>query len=632
MYNITKQMQKNECGICVINSIFQHYYGYWIKNELINHYLYDGLGISVDNFEKIANEYGITTKSYFISFDELINDKYKDQLVTLIQTDQGLLHYVIIKIKKHFVKIYDSQSGIKKISYQEFSSVFKNIIICCKKKDYISHHKKQKIDWHEIKTQCHYVIVSLTIMCIEIISAFFISVIIENAMIADSWKNLITIITFFILANSYNFFANQLLLNLLQHEYEKKYLSKTKKFTYAIFNKTHLFLLKNNYLHIKHIEKIISNICHFEIYQKNRLYSAILFIITITFFFAFKNQFIAAIILCYFILMLILNYINEIKNESIDFDYDEKNISINNEIINILKNQRNKILDDKIQNFFTQKSHAIINFEKKQINKQAKYDLINQFVQKLFLIVIITVVCLNYYDNHKDTFDFFYIVLSCNLIFIDYDKIITFFKNNETYKNNCDLYNNIIETENIKSQKNFYPSEFINKITINNNGQEHLLTNGQKITQIEPKKFIDKITRFHDIKDWQLFINNTNIMDYDYKWVRDTVIVFDPYINLCNQNDLFNKVYAEPIFLDFIKKFQFPLLDDSYQKLNIEYLQIINVMSCLLLQNKIIIFNNCFKYIHYRVLEYIKVNVIPYIQSRNFIILTTKLAIDASNC
>jgi hypothetical protein len=114
--------------------------------------------------------------------------------------------------------------------------------------------------------------------------------------------------------------------------------------------------------------------------------------------------------------------------------------------------------------------------------------------------------------------------------------------------------------------------------------------------------------------------------------VRDTVIVFDPYINLCNQNDLFNKVYAEPIFLDFIKKFQFPLLDDSYQKLNIEYLQIINVMSCLLLQNKIIIFNNCFKYIHYRVLEYIKVNVIPYIQSRNFIILTTKLAIDASNC
>jgi hypothetical protein len=85
-----------------------------------------------------------------------------------------------------------------------------------------------------------------------------------------------------------------------------------------------------------------------------------------------------------------------------------------------------------------------------------------------------------------------------------------------------------------------------------------------------------------------------------------------------NSKVLLGNIFSNHILVEFIKQTKFELTnlcDDDFQTS-----QLINVLSCLLLNNKIIIFKNDFKFINKKYQPYIYRMILPYIKKNNFII------------
>jgi ABC-type bacteriocin/lantibiotic exporter with double-glycine peptidase domain len=61
---IFKQNNQNECGICVLASLVQHFYHKECKTELMNDANISEDGLSIYDFELLAQRYGIFPETY----------------------------------------------------------------------------------------------------------------------------------------------------------------------------------------------------------------------------------------------------------------------------------------------------------------------------------------------------------------------------------------------------------------------------------------------------------------------------------------------------------------------------------------------------------------------------------------
>jgi hypothetical protein len=73
------------------------------------------------------------------------------------------------------------------------------------------------------------------------------------------------------------------------------------------------------------------------------------------------------------------------------------------------------------------------------------------------------------------------------------------------------------------------------------------------------------------------------------------------------------------IFLKTLEKFNINLTSLNY--LNIYEQTLVNILSSMLIQNKLIIFNDCLKYVTKEHLVWIKKVVIPYLKEDNFVLI-----------
>jgi ABC-type bacteriocin/lantibiotic exporter with double-glycine peptidase domain len=61
---LTNQLNKNECGVCVINSYFKHFYKKDIKQKLLNEVVLNENGLSLYEFEVLCNKNNLYCDSY----------------------------------------------------------------------------------------------------------------------------------------------------------------------------------------------------------------------------------------------------------------------------------------------------------------------------------------------------------------------------------------------------------------------------------------------------------------------------------------------------------------------------------------------------------------------------------------
>jgi ABC-type bacteriocin/lantibiotic exporter with double-glycine peptidase domain len=143
---VTKQSNPNECGICAINSLVEHFYHKDIKLEIMHNACITPEGLSIFNFECLAQQYGIFIETFQLSWNEFIALRHKEYMVCPIRRSNGL-HYVIIKKSKDKITVYDSIEGEHQMSFQEFAKSFSDIIMMVSKNSYtININRLNKVD------------------------------------------------------------------------------------------------------------------------------------------------------------------------------------------------------------------------------------------------------------------------------------------------------------------------------------------------------------------------------------------------------------------------------------------------------------------------------------------------------
>ncbi|MDE6894375.1 MAG: hypothetical protein K2J02_03315, partial [Malacoplasma sp.] len=126
---ITYQNNSNDCGVCVLSSIYEFLYKEKITDEsILNEFKIGKNGISIYDLEILAKDINIDLESYDVDFHQLLSLNYKDYFVTLFKSEVGN-HFVICKMKKTFIEVYDSVKGLIKLNFEEFEKIYNNIFI-----------------------------------------------------------------------------------------------------------------------------------------------------------------------------------------------------------------------------------------------------------------------------------------------------------------------------------------------------------------------------------------------------------------------------------------------------------------------------------------------------------------------
>jgi ATP-binding cassette subfamily B protein len=126
--NVVKQINSNECGICALASVYEHYYGIDIKTKLLEEANVKEAGLSLYDFEKLAINHGIFCETYKLDNKEFVELKPKEYFVALMRNGDSY-HYVVVKKNKDAIHVYDSAQGKYKTNTEDFLKNFSGIII-----------------------------------------------------------------------------------------------------------------------------------------------------------------------------------------------------------------------------------------------------------------------------------------------------------------------------------------------------------------------------------------------------------------------------------------------------------------------------------------------------------------------
>jgi ABC-type bacteriocin/lantibiotic exporter with double-glycine peptidase domain len=261
---ITEQINRAECGICVLNTLFYHYYGRNIKQELLKLAPISEQGINIFDLENLAIKHGILLESYHASITELMTIKNNGLLITLVKEKDGL-HYTLIKIHKKYIEIFDSIKGHYQINLDNFNQIYTGTIIIPHKHK-IQFDENNKFNFHPF-FKFRYVLTNLFLQLAVIISSIvganYFRMIMIHGTSQKSIKNLILVSFVFLLffvINELAVFVQRLLIRKTVHI---NCMLLTKQFIDSLTKKNNQFHLKNDITKLNRVEEAIMYICNF---------------------------------------------------------------------------------------------------------------------------------------------------------------------------------------------------------------------------------------------------------------------------------------------------------------------------------------------------------------------------------
>lgn len=250
---INFQTSGNECGICVLKSVYEFLYKKEIDKEMIlQNYTIDKSGISIYDFEILGSKINISFETYEIEYSDFMKLKYDDYFITVINNDFGK-HFVICKKTNNKITIFDSIKGKYQISLKEFEKIYNNIVIVFSKKilkeEELNISKLKFFDF-PIKNLFALVLIfaDILILCAAIINSNLLKISL-SFIDSNELKDFVFLVIFFILTNLFELGISYW-ISLIKSKIIEE-MSKRNVIFYLNY------LNKKNYLFFKNTEKKI---------------------------------------------------------------------------------------------------------------------------------------------------------------------------------------------------------------------------------------------------------------------------------------------------------------------------------------------------------------------------------------
>ena len=275
---ITKQTNSNECGMCVVNSLVQHYYKHSDKNKLVSDAVVSDKGLSIYEFETLCLNNGLEPLSYQLSFDEFKKlDTGKKFFVLLINRDNSN-HYVIARKIDKGIHIYDSAYGEYNLTYAQLEKIFMNIYIEVNKLKLVQVKFDKTHNWSNLNVK--YLMINiffeLLIGGLSILFGLFLDVVLNLCSASVDVKTLIIICFSFLLISIlksvfnhvFSWYVNKSVFGtykVLKNKMISKLMNKKENLFYKV-DQTYFYLLND----------AMYNICSFNIIEYSNLISAII--------------------------------------------------------------------------------------------------------------------------------------------------------------------------------------------------------------------------------------------------------------------------------------------------------------------------------------------------------------------
>jgi ABC-type bacteriocin/lantibiotic exporter with double-glycine peptidase domain len=192
---ITKQINQNECGVCVLNTLFYHFFKKDIKMELLRDANISDQGLNIYELENLGLKYGMRLESYQIDFAEFKQLKNNNLLIVLVERN-GSPHYTLVKKNKNSLIMFDSVNGRVETTYQEIEPTFKNIVIIPTKQTFKIKINEQKViikPHYHLKYISFVILIQLLIIIASVIGSNYISEIINKSLSIGSIKNILVV-------------------------------------------------------------------------------------------------------------------------------------------------------------------------------------------------------------------------------------------------------------------------------------------------------------------------------------------------------------------------------------------------------------------------------------------------------
>ena len=619
---ITYQNHENHCGICVINSLVQHYFKQNNFNQLLSDANIVSNGLSIYDFESLCLKYGIIAESYETNCQELEQLQTKDYFVLMIERNNDN-HYVIAKKASNGVKIFDSANGEYILSYEQLAKVFCNIFIKISKAKLtkeINLNQKQWINSLNVKYILLVVLMQILIAGLSISFGLFINYVLDLCVISGNIKNLLIISFSFAVISLLKYFFNYL-LTLYNSRYlkEEYYFYKDKVFKHLFNKKSNFFqkIYKSNFFMLN---TAIITMCQFNLTVVPNLIANCLIVIVCLVILIINNPLFLVPVIC----MVIFQIFYSIIDINIQKKNLERNI-LNTSKINIYSNKyvqnnngyNNCFVIDKLTNNLNNEFNVNLKNNLFQSIKSSKLSCIYNFFQDAIYILTVFIGIIMIWKNDNLSIGQILFIINTHLILSNsIMEIAHFFSQRLVYKKMYNIFSEFCEVDNIVNKSKIVIDNIFSIKQINK-GNTTEFTNGKSCKRDSILPFTNQLLNRCQIDKSVIKINDIDSNKISQKWLIENVCYLSDEINFLIKELDYNHIRSNQLIIESIRQFNI-----SFEKpKNKNEVMVLNLISLLNVKNKIIILDKCLVNFNKREKKFIKEKIIFELTKNNFLIL-----------
>lgn len=360
------QIQKNDCGVSVIRSLVEHFYGYELPYpQIFSIADLDDKGINIANLEKLAHKFGFNLNSYACEFKEFLELKNYKYYIILRKTESFLHYCVVYKLKKKYL-LYDSNEGIKELNQNELEQNFSGIILTIEKR--WKKFPKNKSDQNlKIKNEISLLIVlwknnlprvitivliSIFVIFLTIVNSQLFKFVLTDTIVSQQLQNLSAIALSFMVSMTIEVLLI-FSLKFIQEELNWKINYSLQLLLHKKLCNSKLSLLKIDENVLFQLPNHVGNISQFVSFETTNFLTECFFIITLL----FVLPLISTYLLFSFLIILVLNIILDTicffwnrQQKTSEQQITDEQISNWKKMLNYFKNEndvnKGKILND----------------------------------------------------------------------------------------------------------------------------------------------------------------------------------------------------------------------------------------------------------------------------------------------
>ncbi|XQP55884.1 MAG: cysteine peptidase family C39 domain-containing protein [Mycoplasmoidaceae bacterium] len=602
---IVNQTNEQECGVCALTALHNFYYREQIdKEQVLEQSHISQEGMTIFDFEQLGKELGIDCESYEVKFSEFINLKINSYFVLLVMTQNGSSnHFVVARKKNNYVEVYDSCSmQILKLSYAELEKVYMNVVILVNKKPNQTFVKvfgsTKTLLMFDLKFVLLNLGLSILILALSMGTASFLNFIIDLAISKGSINNLITISFIFVLI----YFANDLLSyvsNLYMSRHIKNYfLLFTGKILSGLETKKLDFLHKVDKNWVFKVDECVYNISNFCVVEVNKFITSIIFCVACICVIGSLQYYLLIFVMLHALLELIFFlfsyrkkkeiFLNVVRSENNNAQYYKHLIaSLANEVWFTKRKNIIQRIKDNYSNIY-KNYHDVVIFK-------SNTSLFKSLLKSFFEICIIALMAVLIIKTNTMTIGKLTFVVSAFALYRNASSdLFNYFLSKIEFDVYWQVYKDLTIVGGVVDSKSFSIDEKINSISFINDNISVVIGNKQSNHISIP--FIELIKGSKEIRvnGKKIDCNKSfwnSIVVLDQQTTTDTQLL----IKQIGNNPMLYSQYVQYFNLDLNKEQQ-----SFYDSL------IINLLTLLNEQNKIIFIDDIFRYINHKDLLVVK--------------------------